>query len=71
MAKFTPSKRLKPQDVEIGQSIEIHANSLATFKVYVSRYNNSKPMRMCFDYGKFDGVFCKATRTDDKPRPKK
>lgn len=65
MAKFAPTKSIKPQEIAIGDSIEVHAESLATFKTYVSRYNNKIPdksKKMRFDYAGFFGVFCKATR---------
>lgn len=65
MAKFTPPQTIKPENIEIGQSIEIHAASLATFKTYVSRYNKGKNIKARFEYSDFVGTFCKATRKAD------
>ena len=68
MAKFIKTKALKPEDTEIGKSIEVHADSLATFKTYVSRYNKDRETKMKFKYHPFNGAFCKAERLDDIKR---
>lgn len=70
MAKFIKTERVKPELIEIGKSIEVHADSLATFKTYVSRFNQGKDMRIKFEYNKFKGEFCKATRVNDVPAKK-
>lgn len=62
MAKFAPAKAIKPEEIEVGGSIEVHAQALATFKTYVSRANSKKTQKIRFDYGQFIGNFCKATR---------
>lgn len=65
MAKFIKTKSVKPENIEVGNSIEIHADSLATFKTYVSRFNKpieAKEKKMKFNYAPFVGAFCKATR---------
>lgn len=69
MAKFTPPQTIKPENIEIGQSIEIHAASLATFKTYVSRYNKDRDYKARFSYAEFVGTFCKATRLADDYKP--
>lgn len=69
MAKFEPTKTIKPQEIPIGDSIEIHAKSLATFKTYVSRANAAKERKeskIRFHYAEFIGSFCKATRLEDE-----
>lgn len=66
MAKFAPTKTVKPEQVEIGQSIEVHAQSLATFKTYVSMYNRDRDLKIRFEYGPFIGNFSKATRVNDE-----
>ena len=65
MAKFIKTKTVKPENIEVGNSIEVHADSLATFKTYVSRFNKpieDKDKKMRFNYSPFSGSFCKATR---------
>ncbi len=66
MAKFAPTKSIKPQEIAIGESIEIHGKSLATFKTYVSRYNKDRDVKIRFVYRDFIGNFCKATRLADE-----
>lgn len=66
MEKFTPPKKLKPENIQIGQSIQIHAQSLATFKTYVSRYNKGRTDKIKFEYADFDGAFCVAKRLTDE-----
>jgi len=63
MEKFIKQKTVKPQDIAIGGSIEVHADVIATFKTYVSRYNKGKEEKMRFNYAPFVNSFCKATRT--------
>lgn len=67
MAKFAPPQTLKPENIAIGNSIEVHAQSLATFKTYVSRYNKGRAEKMRFKYEPFVGSFCIATRLEDEP----
>lgn len=69
MAKFIKKETIKPENIEIGNSIEIHADVLATFKTYVSRYNKGKNLKMKFEYSSFIGSFCKATRKLDFEKP--
>lgn len=66
--KFIKTKTVKPQDVEIGASIEIHADSMATFKTYVSNHNKTlreagMNYKIAFEYAPFIGSFCKAKRS--------
>ena len=63
MAKFIKQKSVKPQEIEVGSTIDVHADVIATFKTYVSRYNKDKDIKMRFDYAPFNGSFCTATRT--------
>lgn len=66
MEQFVKQKTVKPQDIEVGKSIQIHAGSFATFKTYVSRYNKDhKDDKIKFEYSDFIGAFCKATRLDN------
>lgn len=65
MAKFIKTKAVKPENIEVGNSIEVHADSLATFKTYVSRYNKpieDKAKKMKYEYSGFSGSFCTAKR---------
>jgi len=73
MAKFIKQDRIKPENVEINGSIEIHADVLATFKTYVSRYNKDRDWKLKFQYHPFIGSFCKAERMADvfKKKPVK
>lgn len=66
MEKFIKQKTVKPQEIEIGNSIEVHADVIATFKTYVSRFNKDKDEKIRFDYAPFVGSFCKATRKENE-----
>jgi uncharacterized FAD-dependent dehydrogenase len=68
MPKFIKTKTVKPEEIAIGQKIEVHADSLATFKAYVSKANKDKTMLIRFNYSPFVGSFCTATRKQDEPR---
>ena len=69
MPKFIKTKTVKPEEIAIGQKIDVHADSLATFKAYVSKANKDrKEWLIRFNYSPFVGSFCTATRTADVPR---
>jgi len=68
MPKFIKTKTVKPEQIEIGQAIEVHADSLATFKAYVSKANKGQDNLIRFNYSPFVGSFCTATRTADVQR---
>lgn len=58
--KIVPQRKLQPELID--GTVDIHADVLASFKATVSKYNKNNPTKkIAFDYGKFDGSFCKAT----------
>lgn len=67
--KFVKTKTLKPENVAIGDIVHIHADSMATFKTYVSRYNKGKELKIKFSYSPFNGAFCQAERLQDILKP--
>lgn len=48
--KVSPREKIDLSDTNIGDSIQVHANLLASFKATVSRYNKTAVTKLGFDY---------------------
>jgi len=68
--KLQPIQQIDLSSINIGQSIEIHADRLAAFKSNLSRYNKLNDTKYRYSYSSFKNDYCTATRkTDRAPVP--
>lgn len=64
--RLLPIQKIEIGHMEIGDSVEIHGNRLASFKATVSRYNKDNRKLYAFDYSGIKNDYCTATRKADR-----
>lgn len=64
--RLIPTQKIEIAPINIGDSIEIHADRLASFKATVSRFNKDNGKLYAFDYSGVKNDYYTATRKADK-----
>ena len=66
--KLIPTQKIQPDKIQVGDSIEVHANRLASFKATVSRCNIGRETLITFDYSGVKNDYFTAKRVADRSR---
>lgn len=60
--RLIPIQKIEPDKVSVKDSIEVHADRLASFKATVSRWNKNNKGSIKFDYSGVKNDYFTATR---------